>query len=243
MDLPNIQIFPLAVGKIIYHSASNPNTEIAGFLIGYFVDEKTTIITDARTGRQTGTSVHVTIDNMELARIAEELEILNTKEKVVGWYHSHPNMGAHFFSSTDIATQKRYQMFSPQSVGFVVDPAKFIRTKDLNDVDLNCWIVENNNAVKMDFEIIIDSKSCLKNILTHIKYPKRINVNVINIIEDLLLQIEIPINYNLAQTIKLGYNKSKLIGNQDNDLILKISTHTIILSTFLFFTLLFLTLI
>jgi hypothetical protein len=39
---------------------------------------------------------------------------------VVGWYHSHPNLGA-FFSGTDRVTQQRF-FPHPYSVGLVVDP-------------------------------------------------------------------------------------------------------------------------
>ncbi len=40
--------------------------------------------------------------------------------RVVGWYHSHPGLGA-FFSDTDCATQRAF--FShPWSVGWVIDP-------------------------------------------------------------------------------------------------------------------------
>ena len=41
---------------------------------------------------------------------------------VVGWYHSHPNLGA-FFSSTDRATQRAF-FNQPYSVGLVVDPIR-----------------------------------------------------------------------------------------------------------------------
>jgi len=39
---------------------------------------------------------------------------------VVGWYHSHPNLGA-FFSSTDRNTQRAF-FSQPYSVGWVLDP-------------------------------------------------------------------------------------------------------------------------
>jgi proteasome lid subunit RPN8/RPN11 len=41
---------------------------------------------------------------------------------VVGWYHSHPNLGA-FFSSTDRATQRAF-FNQPYSVGLVIDPIR-----------------------------------------------------------------------------------------------------------------------
>lgn len=41
---------------------------------------------------------------------------------VVGWYHSHPNLGA-FFSGIDRATQRAF-FNRPYSVGLVVDPVR-----------------------------------------------------------------------------------------------------------------------
>ena len=59
------------------------------------------------------------------------LETSNDKF-VVGWYHSHPNLGA-FFSGTDRTTQDRF-FSNPYSIGLVVDPirneAAWFRGKD-----------------------------------------------------------------------------------------------------------------
>lgn len=41
---------------------------------------------------------------------------------VVGWYHSHPDLGA-FFSATDRATQRAF-FSQPYSLGLVVDPVR-----------------------------------------------------------------------------------------------------------------------
>ena len=41
---------------------------------------------------------------------------------VVGWYHSHPNLGA-FFSATDRNTQQAF-FTNPYSVGWVIDPVR-----------------------------------------------------------------------------------------------------------------------
>ncbi len=47
-------------------------------------------------------------------------------QSVVGWYHSHPNLGV-FFSGTDRRTQAAF-FKQPYSLGFVVDP---IRMEDM----------------------------------------------------------------------------------------------------------------
>src|SRR5262245_48809841 len=48
--------------------------------------------------------------------------LVSTDRMVVGWYHSHPNLGA-FFSGTDRRTQ-RYFFNRPHSIGLVVDPVR-----------------------------------------------------------------------------------------------------------------------
>ena len=47
-------------------------------------------------------------------------EVLRAQELIVGWYHSHPGLGA-FFSSTDRRTQRAF-FPHPFSVGWVRDP-------------------------------------------------------------------------------------------------------------------------
>ncbi|GGA51374.1 hypothetical protein GCM10010981_45960 [Dyella nitratireducens] len=47
---------------------------------------------------------------------------VESKLLVVGWFHSHPNLGA-FFSGTDRKTQRDF-FFHPYSTGYVVDPVR-----------------------------------------------------------------------------------------------------------------------
>lgn len=47
---------------------------------------------------------------------------LGENEFVVGWYHSHPNLGA-FFSGTDRYTQRNF-FYHDYSVGWVIDPVR-----------------------------------------------------------------------------------------------------------------------
>ena len=48
--------------------------------------------------------------------------LLQSGLMVVGWYHSHPNLGV-FFSGTDRATQSAF-FNHPYSLGFVIDPIR-----------------------------------------------------------------------------------------------------------------------
>jgi proteasome lid subunit RPN8/RPN11 len=64
--------------------------------------------------------------------------------QVVGWYHSHPNIGA-FFSGTDRKTQRAF-FNHPYSVGLVIDPVR----------DDSAWFVgENSEELSPDFVRVV----------------------------------------------------------------------------------------
>ena len=63
-----------------------------------------------------GTSVSLSMDGSVWQSATENLE---SGEFVIGWYHSHPNLGA-FFSGTDRMTQRNFFDFE-HSVGLCVD--------------------------------------------------------------------------------------------------------------------------
>jgi proteasome lid subunit RPN8/RPN11 len=54
-------------------------------------------------------------------------ELADPQLLIVGWFHSHPNLGA-FFSATDRATQAAF-FNQPYSVGWVIDPFSTIANK------------------------------------------------------------------------------------------------------------------
>jgi proteasome lid subunit RPN8/RPN11 len=57
------------------------------------------------------------------ASVWQEANRLRRSDQViVGWYHSHPNIGA-FFSSTDLATQAAFFQ-NDWSLGWVIDPIR-----------------------------------------------------------------------------------------------------------------------
>jgi proteasome lid subunit RPN8/RPN11 len=62
---------------------------------------------------------------------------------IVGWYHSHPDLGV-FFSGTDRKTQRAF-FNQPHSIGLVIDPIRlqekwFIGpdSVELHDVQILC---------------------------------------------------------------------------------------------------------
>ena len=62
---------------------------------------------------------------------------------VLGWYHSHPDLGA-FFSSTDRTTQTSF-FNHPYSIGIVIDPVRN---------ESRCYWGANSNELAINFLII-----------------------------------------------------------------------------------------
>jgi proteasome lid subunit RPN8/RPN11 len=66
---------------------------------------------------------HGTAISLEMSSSVWERARINSRgEFVVGWYHSHPNLGV-FFSDTDRLTQKQF-FYHRHSLGLVVDPIR-----------------------------------------------------------------------------------------------------------------------
>jgi len=116
--------------QIIAHLGSDSRNELGGLLLGeiyrypYNVEHNypfLSIITDSIPSfdfRNTSVSLQM---GTELWNRAQEF--INKGKIVIGWYHSHPNLGA-FFSHTDRATQKAF-FNNPYSIGVVIDPVRF----------------------------------------------------------------------------------------------------------------------
>jgi proteasome lid subunit RPN8/RPN11 len=76
-------------------------------------------------------------------------------EIVVGWYHSHPNLGA-FFSETDQKTQQAFFNHG-YSMGLVIDPVRntqevFIGARSIR-YDQNLLVVNDHILDKLSFDI------------------------------------------------------------------------------------------
>jgi 26S proteasome regulatory subunit N11 len=204
----DIIVYPMAFAKMIEHTSNNVRKEVAGYLIGKVPDEHTVEITDIAIARQQGTSVHVTLNDEDQALIAERLEQEGLDEVIIGWYHSHPRMGAHFFSSTDVSTQNRYQFFLPQAVGIVLDPHKYVTSGRSGDMDIHAWRVEDGNARDVPFKILGKDERSIENILEHLKRQNILNRAISQIIYSLNPRLEQSItqmlNLNIGGSLAEG---------------------------------------
>lgn len=141
-----MRIYPVALGKIIYHAASSPSVEVAGLIIGRERKGGVIEVWDAVTGPQVGTAGSVQLDEVFMARVADALHSANLGLYIVGWYHSHPGLSI-FMSATDVRTQLAYQAIYPKSVALVIDPAGYLRTNNVGDAVFKVFHINRDGAV------------------------------------------------------------------------------------------------
>jgi proteasome lid subunit RPN8/RPN11 len=121
----HIAVVADARATALQHLASH-REECGGLLLGeVFADgddharSRAVLVTQAVAAEEfasTGISLRMSSDVWERAR-----RRLDPLELVVGWYHSHPGLGA-FFSATDRRTQRAFFPHA-YSIGWVVDPS------------------------------------------------------------------------------------------------------------------------
>jgi proteasome lid subunit RPN8/RPN11 len=119
-----IAVEAAAAAEVLRHLASHPD-EQGGLLLGEVYAEgadpagsravRVTQAVAATDFASTGVSLRMASGVWETARAR-----LGPAELVVGWYHSHPGLGA-FFSHTDRKTQRAFFPHA-YSLGWVVDP-------------------------------------------------------------------------------------------------------------------------
>lgn len=128
-----IQISSLSLLKMLIHGRAGVPLEVMGLMIGEFIDEYTVRVVDVFSMPQTATGQSVeAIDPEYQAQMLSFLELVGRKEKVVGWYHSHPGFGC-WLSSEDIQTARSYEQLTSRSVSVVVDPIQSVRGKVVID--------------------------------------------------------------------------------------------------------------
>lgn len=119
-------IVDLGTMDSIYSYLAERSVEMGGLLIGTVysfaddVDKFVISISDhARSVEYDSTGVSLRMDTpvWENARLKS-----HGGRSVIGWYHSHPNLGA-FFSGTDRRTQRAF-FNHPHCVGLVIDPIR-----------------------------------------------------------------------------------------------------------------------
>ena len=103
--------------------------EVFGILIGTVKEDYLVIVKDAIPIR-VGGKAEVELDSIHYVDVSQIDETIYEQDKesnstdfIVGWWHSHPNLGF-FFSETDCQTQLGYQSPNPFAVGIIFDLTK-----------------------------------------------------------------------------------------------------------------------
>jgi proteasome lid subunit RPN8/RPN11 len=120
---PGIRIAPDAM-RVIRNHVDGRRIEVGGLLLGESIEWPAhrseypfaTEVSLAVPARQLSNSpVSLTMDTS----VWNEARTLAPNLKVVGWFHSHPDLGA-FFSGTDRNTQRHFFRL-PHQIGLVID--------------------------------------------------------------------------------------------------------------------------
>jgi len=124
--LPRIAIAAGCFQAMLQH-LSAASVERGGLLIGQAYcnggshDEPHLVAADhsveSKTFDATGVSLRMETEVWEAAR-----PLLGPEARIIGWYHSHPDLGA-FFSDTDRTTQRNF-FRQRYSIGIVIDPVR-----------------------------------------------------------------------------------------------------------------------
>jgi 26S proteasome regulatory subunit N11 len=186
-----VVIYPSTLSKIIDFAGIDVRRESAGFLIGKFVEDQLTI-TDSTMTKHTSSAGHVVVENTEMAEIADELGSRGENESIIGWWHSHPGMGARFMSGTDVATQEKYQKMFPQAVALVIDPVKFLQTGKIEDLDYKCYTLIDKNYESLETKIADDPNEILITTFKSIKSLRKDLQRVIEKTQEIRTAFEIP---------------------------------------------------
>nr|MDO8082311.1 Mov34/MPN/PAD-1 family protein [Candidatus Freyarchaeota archaeon] len=163
----NVRIYPLALAKILKHSASFSGIEVAGVLIGK-LSGNVIEISDSDTGPQIGTSGHVKLAPTVAPLIAEKIEKQGRGEYIVGWYHSHPGFGC-FLSSIDVETQVGLQKMFSQCVALVVDPHDYIMSGRPSDAEVKMFQVQEDKVVSLEYEVLLEKDKLIRNLIDYLE--------------------------------------------------------------------------
>jgi proteasome lid subunit RPN8/RPN11 len=96
-----------------------------------------------------------------MARLADALHKRGEGDVILGWWHTHPGMGAHFMSGVDIATQQRYQAIFPKAIAIIIDPQKFTRSLDIDDLDLHVYRVTKGRPKDLRYSFVHEPKEVI----------------------------------------------------------------------------------
>ncbi|GMS96734.1 hypothetical protein PENTCL1PPCAC_18909 [Pristionchus entomophagus] len=124
-----VRISAVALIKMVMHARRGGNIEVMGLMQGR-VDAHALIVTDSFALPVEGTETRVNAAeeaNEYSVAYSLKCEEMGVKDKVIGWYHSHPGYGC-WLSGIDVSTQSTNQQYTEPFVAIVIDPIKTMTT-------------------------------------------------------------------------------------------------------------------
>lgn len=119
---------PQVYGRMIAHASEDVSVEICGVLVGEwgrdadgpFVSVRNYIRCDSASKK----FAEVTFTHESWSHINKEMDTKYQDQRIVGWYHSHPNFGI-FLSDRDLFIQQNF-FSGPGQIALVIDPVRKI---------------------------------------------------------------------------------------------------------------------
>jgi len=119
----HVKVSALALLKMAMHARSGGNNEVMGMLQGKIMGD-TFVVMDSFALPVEGTETRVNAAseaNEYMVQFADSQKVVNRKENVCGWYHSHPGYGC-WLSGIDVGTQMTNQQWQEPFLAIVIDP-------------------------------------------------------------------------------------------------------------------------
>lgn len=139
-DGPMVLVHKKVLYDIYHHADNELHHEVGGYLIGFpAIDHRTgkkvTYVDKAIRAIYDSSKTHVTMHSISF----NEVENIRQRDGtiLVGWYHSHPNMGI-FLSGTDT---ENFRIYHPEQyqVAVVVDPSKTEKNIESDSEWIGFW--------------------------------------------------------------------------------------------------------
>ncbi len=127
LEIDRVYIKPEAFNHLKQHLQSNLRVEQGGILFGNTYQDPifgiyVEITASVPAPATVGTGAHLEFTSDSWLAIMDEAKTKYPNANIVGWYHSHPNIGV-FMSGTDMRTQQAF-FYHDWSVSIVHDPVK-----------------------------------------------------------------------------------------------------------------------
>jgi proteasome lid subunit RPN8/RPN11 len=112
------------VGDIRAHAKASPDVEICGVLVGDVYHDAEgpwcSVTANIRGNHASGRNAQVTFKAETWTDIHQQMEQRYPKQRILGWYHSHPGFGI-FLSEMDVFIQHHF-FSAPWQIAYVDDP-------------------------------------------------------------------------------------------------------------------------